>query len=222
MEFIDLTYPIEEGMPTFNAHWHIPVSIKKLGRHGFEGRETREITFGTHTGTQIDAPLHFIEGGRSIENIPLDKLIGRASIVDFSSLKENEAVSLEMIEKVPVTQRMILKFGWGKFWNNKKFYDGYPYLSEEAARYLVSKGVQLLGIDTPSPDDSRIQLTNKNILGSAQDSPIHKILLRNEIILLECLGNLDLVNESTEWNIIALPLKIKGADGSPARICLYK
>lgn len=59
-KIVDLTHSIKEGMTTFDAHWHPFVSIKQIGRIGFEGRETREITFGTHTGTHVDAPLHFI------------------------------------------------------------------------------------------------------------------------------------------------------------------
>lgn len=76
MKIIDLSYEIEEGMPTFPAHWHTHVKITILGRHFIEGRETRKICFSTHTGTHIDAPKHFIKNGRSINSIPLSKLVG--------------------------------------------------------------------------------------------------------------------------------------------------
>ena len=122
---VDLTYNIEEGMTTFNAHWHPPVSITQLGRHGFEGRETRKVTFGTHTGTHADSPLHFIKEGKSIEKIPLDKLIGEVTIVDFSHLQDNEAVTKKMLSDITITKRMLFKFGWGKYWNTKKFYQNY-------------------------------------------------------------------------------------------------
>ena len=218
---VDLTYNIEEGMTTFNAPWHPPVSITQLGRHGFEGRETRKVAFGTHTGTHIDAPLHFINGGKSIEKIPLDKLIGEVTIVDFSHLRDNEAVTKKMLRDITITKRMLFKFGWGKCWNTKKFYQDYPFFSKEAAEYLVSQNVELIAMDTPSPDDSRINL-REDVLGGDKDSPIHKIFLSNEVTLVEYVANLDKVNDYNGWNIIALPLRIKGADGSPARVCIYK
>lgn len=213
---IDLSYPVEEGMTTFNAPWHPIVSIEQLGRHGFEGRETRRVSFGTHTGTHVDAPLHFIKSGRSIDEIPLDRLIGKVTIVDFSHLKDNEAVTREMMSNIAITEKMLFKFGWGGYWGSKKYYMNYPFFSEESAEYLVSSGVELVAMDTPSPDDSRIKLGGNN------DSPIHKIFLRNGIILVEYIANIEKVADYNGWNIIVMPLNIKGADGAPARVCIYR
>jgi len=219
-QIIDITYPIYEGMPTFGAPWHPLVSITQMGRHGFEGRETRKITLGTHTGTQIDAPLHFVSGGKSIDKIPLGTFFGEVSIIDFSHLSENEMVTVEHLKKRPLKKRIIFKFGRHKYWDTKFYYKNYPYFSKEAAEFLTDQKVKLIGMDTPSPDDSRIILTG-DVIGSANDSPIHKIFLRNNIILIEYL-NLKLVKDFVGWNLAALPLKIKGADGSPARVCLFK
>lgn len=213
---IDLTYSIEEGMLTFAAPWHPKVSIKQLGSIGVEGRETRALHFGTHTGTHMDAPLHFVQRGSSIDQIQLDKLIGEVVIIDFSFLRENEAVTGEMLREVQIAKRMIFRFGWGKHWGNTRFYTGYPFFTIDAADYLISKGVELIGMDTPSPDDSRIKL------GSAEDSQIHKEFLNAGVILLEYLANLDGVDNNEGWSIIVMPLKLKGADGSPVRACLYK
>lgn len=215
-KIIDLTYYIEEGMLTFDAHWHPKVSIKQLGRIGIEGRETKEVTFGTHTGTHMDAPLHFVEGGVSIAEIPLDKLIGEVTITDFSYLSENEPVNEEMLRQVDITRRMLFKFGWGKHWGTKKYYAGYPFFTVQAAEYLISKGVELVAMDTPSPDDSRIKL------GTSEDSQIHKIFLKHGIILVEYVANLEKIDDYEGWSIIVMPLKIKDADGAPARVCIYK
>lgn len=221
MEIIDLTYTIEEGMTTFSSHWHPIVEITQIGRHGFEGRETKKIVLGTHTGTHMDAPLHFIEGGNSIDNIPLSKLIGPVSIFDFSHLGENEAVTKEMLLDKKITERIIFKFGWGKHWGTSKYYNDYPYISAEAAKYLVDKGMKLIGLDTASPDDSRIKLEKSN-LGSDKDSPIHKIFLNGEVILVEYLANLEKINNFDGWDLIVLPIKIKNGDGAPIRACIYK
>jgi arylformamidase len=215
-QIIDLTYEIEEGMTTFAAHWHPLVSIKQMGRLGFEGRETREISLGTHTGTHIDSPLHFISGGKTINNISLEQLVGDITIIDFSYLSKNEVVTKTMLENQNISKKILFKFGWGKNWGTKEFYKDYPFFSKEAAMFLVSKNVELLAYDTPSPDDSRIEL------GSFEDSQIHKIFLKNGIVLVEYAANLDAIQDMSNWKIFALPLKIKGSDGSPARVILYK
>lgn len=220
-EFVDLTYPIEESMTTFNAPWHPSVKIDKLGLIEEVGRETRKITIGTHSGTHVDAPLHFIKEGKTIETIPLSKLIGEVTIIDLSGLPHNGEVSREMLSDIMIGKRVLFKFGWGKHWKKEGFYDGYPYFSKSAAEYLIEKSVDLVGMDTPSPDDSRIKLKGKT-LGSETDSPIHKLFLDNGVILVEYLANLDLITDHKGWQIIVLPLPIKGADGAPARACLYR
>ncbi|MBS3165646.1 cyclase family protein [Candidatus Woesearchaeota archaeon] len=217
---IDLTYEIEEGMTTFGAYWHIPVKITQLGRHETEGRETRKLEMSTHTGTHVDSPLHFIKGGKSIDKISLYKLIGPVTIVDYSHLNKNEMVTEEMLSKIQITPRMLFKFGWGKNWKTDKFYKDYPFFSTEAAEYLVGQGVELLAMDIPSPDDSRINIPE--VICTDKDSPVHKIILSNNIVMVEYVANLDKVSELTGWNIAVLPLKVKGSDGSPARVCIYK
>ena len=178
MKIIDLTYEIDEGMTTFDAKWHPTVSIKQLGRIGHEGRESREIVFGTHTGTHVDAPLHFVNKGKTIDKIPLEKLVGDVSLHDFSHLPKNQKINLEMIKSLKITKRMIFKLGWNKFWGTKKFYQDYPFFTKDAAQHMISKGLELLGYDTPSPDDSR------TIMGSKNDSQIHKISSMHQSQLL--------------------------------------
>jgi arylformamidase len=220
MKIVDLTYDIHEGMTTFDAPWHPKVSVKQLGRHGHEGRETREVTFGTHTGTQVDAPLHFISRGRSIEQMSLKKLIGPVTIIDFSNFKENAVVVPEVLRGLELKPRVIFKFGWGKYWGTRKFYKNYPFFSKEAARYLISKGVELVAMDTPSPDDGRIKISE--VIGEEQDSPIHKIFLKKGVILVEYLAGLNELKDYDGWTLVAAPLRIKGADGSPARVFIFK
>lgn len=215
-EIIDLTYPIQEKMLRFDAPWHPEVSIKQLGSIDTVGRETRQISFGTHAGTHIDAPRHFVKKGKTIDQIPLDVLMGEVGIVDFSFLEENGFVTVEMLRDVKLTKRIIFKFGWGKYWGDSKYYKGYPFFTKEAADYLVSGGVVLVGLDTPSPDDSRIKL------GSLRDSEIHKIFLTSGVILLEYLGNMEKIMDYNGWHIIAMPIKIENGDGAPSRVCIYR
>ncbi len=214
-QVIDLTHLINERMITYPTPWHTKVSIERLGRIEVEGRETRKIIIGTHTGTHIDAPLHFIKDGKSIEKILLDKLMGDVTIIDLSHLKENQPITQEILSEKPISKRMLFKFGWQKFWNNPDFYKNHPFFTDEAANYLVSNKVELIGYDTPSPDDSR--KTKDEV-----DSPIHKIFLGNDIILLEYVANLNMIKNYDGWKIVVAPLKIEGADGCPARVFVYQ
>ncbi len=213
-KIIDLTYMINNEMITYPTPWHPKVSIERLGKIEEVGRNTRKITLGTHTGTHIDAPLHFIENGKSIEKIPLEKIVGQVTIIDFSHFQKNQPIEKGIIQKIKITKRMIFRFGWEKYWNKNEFYKDHPFFTEEAANYLVSKGVELLGYDTPSPDSSKI---NNDI-----DSPIHKIFLENEIVLLEYLANLDKLENLENWNIVVAPMKIEGSDGSPSRVFVFQ
>jgi kynurenine formamidase len=213
MKIIDLSLPIEEGMMTFPTHWHPVVEVTILGRHGIEGRETRKIVLGTHVGTHADAPRHFVPNGATIDEISLDVLIGPATIADFTecrSLQEIDVADLKqkLGEKVP--QRLILRTGWSEYFGNMKFYDEYPFLSENAARWLVEKRVRLIAMDTPSPDNPA------HSRGSAKDSPNHKVLLGAGVVLVEYVANLKALAQS-EVELIVMPLKFKGCDGSPVR-----
>lgn len=96
-----------------------------------------------------------------------------------------------------------------------KFYDKYPFFTKEAAEYMVSQGVELVGHDTPSPDASYIT-------SGEEDSPVHKIFLKNNVILVEYIANMETIPDYDNWKIVVSPLRLKGADGSPARVFIYK
>jgi arylformamidase len=213
MKIIDLSLPIEEGMMTFPTLWHPVVEVTILGRHAIEGRETRKIVLGTHIGTHADAPRHFIPNGRTIDEIPLDILIGPATIADFTgcrSLQEFDIANLKEKLDGKIPQRLVLRTGWSEFFGDMKFYNEYPFLSENAARWLVDQGVRLIAMDTPSPDNP------VHSRGAPKDSPNHKVLLGAGVVLVEYVANLKAIT-AREVELIVMPLKLKGCDGSPAR-----
>lgn len=210
---VDLTYPIHEGMTTFPRHWHPVVEITVLGRHGIENRETRKIVLGTHTGTHCDAPRHFIPGGKTVDLLPLEVLVGPAFIVDFSNSQPGQEMDVvdfanQLGERRP--ERLVMHFDWSKHWGNMRYYTDHPYISSAAAHWLVERGVKLLAMDTPQPDNPAPDRNNK------VDSPNHQILLGNGIILVEYLCNLKELRQR-EIELIVLPLKILEGDGSPVR-----
>lgn len=210
---IDLSFPIHEGMTTFPGHWHPVVEITMLGRHGIENRETRKIVIGTHTGTHCDAPRHFIPDGQTVDRLSLETLIGPATMLDFSGGPPSLELEVPDFERQlgnRCPERIVLRFDWSERWGRLEYYQDHPFISESAARWLVDKGVRLLGMDTPMPDNPA------NGRGSKVDSPIHKILLGNGVVLVEYLCNLKQVRRP-EFDLIVLPLKVLDGDGAPAR-----
>lgn len=216
MRIVDITHVIHGEMQRFSAAWHCQTEIFQMGAVGCVGRNTSKISIGSHAGTHMDAPRHFIPDGETIDRVPISVMLGEAQLVDFRSIRESGFVTIDAIRSIKLSERMIFDFGWSKNWGSDAFYHNYPYFSDEAADYLSNSGVvKLIGMDTPSPDDSRIKLF------TSEDSKIHKKFLSSGIVLVEYL-NLSEVKEYGEWNFAALPLKIKGCDGSPVRAVIYK
>ena len=214
MRIVDLTLTIHEGMQTFPTHWHPFVEITQLGRHGIEDRETRKLVLGTHTGTHVDAPRHFIPGGMTIDEIPPDVFVGPATVVDFSMVAPQTEIGTATLAAAvgnESCERLILRYDWSDQLGTMRYYSDHPYLSEDAATWLVSRGCRLLAMDTPMPDNP------KHGRGCPKDSPNHKILLGNNVILVEYLANTrSIAKRSVE--ILVAPLKIERGDGAPARV----
>lgn len=212
-QIVDLTFGIHEGMTTYPSHWHPFVEISLLGRHGIENRETRKILMGTHTGTHCDAPRHFIPGGKTVDQLLLDTLIGPAFVVDFSDSKPLQEMNVADLERQLgdlCPDRVVLRFDWSRHWGKMEYYSQHPFLAQTAAQWLIERGVKLLAMDTPTPDNP------KHGRESELDSPIHKILLNNSVIIVEYLCNVSSL-QKREIELIVLPLKIMDADGAPAR-----
>ena len=153
-KIIDLTMMIEEGMQTFASHCHPIVEITQLGRHGIENRETKKIVIGTHTGTHIDAPRHFIQDGETVESIQLDHINGNATILDFSNYQDRKEISKEELEKKLKgcsCERVIFRFDWDiKALGTSRYYEDHPFLSEAAASWLVENECKLIALDSPN------------------------------------------------------------------------
>jgi len=214
MRIIDLSYSIQEGMTTFPGHWHPIVEITQVGRFGIENRETRKFTMGTHCGTHIDAPRHFIPDGPTIEQIPLEWLVGPARVLDFTPVKvsKKEFGVEDFRQRLGdhKTERLILRFDWSDHWGSMSFYSEHPFITEEAGHWLVERGIRVLAMDTPqvdSPDHGRT---------GSKDSPLHKIMLSAGLVFVENCTNLRQISRP-EVEFVVLPLNIRGADGAPAR-----
>ncbi len=214
---VDLTHPIRQGMVSFPSPNHPTPEVTVLARHEDQGRMTRRLVLGTHTGTHLDAPLHFIPGGGAVESIALERLVGPAQVADLSHIRPLSEVSREATERAlggpPRHSRVLLRFDWSRRFVDLGFYTDSPYLSLEACQWLLDSGVDVLGMDTPSPDNPA------HGQDSDVDSPNHQLLLGAGVVLLEYLTNLAALGE--EVFLLALPLPVEGADGAPMRVIAF-
>jgi len=218
-KIIDVTWPIYEGMTTPAVPWHPPVEITILGRHHQEGRASRKLVLGTHIGTHMDAPLHMVPDGGSVDEVPLDTLVSSAVVMDLSYKKEYDKVTPEDLEKyaaqVKPGDSVIMNTNWWTHWDKPDFYKSWPCLTQASCQWLIDKGVKVAAMDAPGPDDPTDGLKPGDI------SPRHYQLLSNGVILVEYLANLDQIT-APRVTLIALPLKIRGGDGSPARVLVIE
>lgn len=187
-----------------------------------------------HGGTHIDAPVHFAENAKSVDEIPLQNLIGEAVKVNVSTnALRNPDYLISIMDlknweseygEIPQASIVLLETGYGKFYPDKKKYLGteergadaiqklhFPGLSPEAANWLIeNRSIKAVGIDTASID-----------FGQSQDFATHVALMTKNIPAFENVANLDKIPE-TGFQIIALPMKIKGGTGGPLRIIAIK
>lgn len=215
MKIIDLSFVIDNECMTCGTPWHEKVIIKKMGEIVSVGRNTSSITLGSHSGTHIDSPKHFFSDGRGIDQLDLNILCGDIKVVDLSHIKAGMQVNLEDIQNLTVSDRMLFRFGWYQFWKNDNYYKDFPFFSMEAAKYLVKSGLKLIALDTPSPDSGQSIKRQGNV-----DSPVHKLLLKENVIIIEYLTNTYAIDVHKKHEIVAMPLKIKGIDGAPSRVII--
>lgn len=214
MALIDLTLNVEERMMTTQAYWHSKVVFEPLGKIAKEGRNTHRITLGTHTGTHMDAPFHFLQDSFKIDEVDISLFIQPCALLNLTDKKEGMEITEQDLDRyghlLNKVHAAALFTGWSSKWMTPGFYGLWPSLTEGAAHYLLEKGIRLLAMDVPSPDSAKM-------IQAGCDSPVHKILMQKGVILVEYLTNLDRINKEI-FTLYAFPLKLKGLDGSPARV----
>lgn len=209
MNPIDLTLTISKSAPNFpgspKPQFILWSNIKS------DGYNLELLFFSSHTGTHIDAPYHFVKDGLKIHQIPLDRLMGKAILIKLKKTKNESITKLDIISfekrngKIPVNSSVFFFTEWQKNLNKNNYFTENPGLALTAAKYLISKKINLVGIDSPSID-----------LGKDESYSVHHILAKNNILIVENLSNLNKIS-SNEFNFTVLPLKIKDATGSPVR-----
>jgi arylformamidase len=199
---IDISVPIRERMPVYDGNPGVRLE-RVLSIADGESANVSRLELGLHTGTHIDAPLHFFEGGAGAETLPLEPLVGRAYVADGSALAGPiDGTALEACRIPADAERVLLKTPNSSLWARDEFTRDFIRLDGGGARWVVDHGLRLIGIDYLS-------------IG---DEAAHRTLLGAGVVALE---GLDLRAVDPGWyELICLPLEIVGGDGAPARALL--
>ena len=205
MPFIDISLPIREGMIVYEGDPDISVSSALSLERG-DPANVSLLRLGSHTGTHMDAPLHFIAGAAGIDTLPLDLLIGPALVAEVDATRLIEPSHLE---KLPLADhpRLLLKTRNSGLWDRPSFSRDYVALSLASAKLLIDRGVKLVGVDYLSIEAF-----------GAEGHPVHKTLLGAGMVILEGLDFRRVTPGAYE--LYCLPLRIAGGDGSPCRAVL--
>lgn len=208
MGLIDLSHPLEHGQPNFPYDPKISVLVHNTIES--IGYNITEFSMSTHQGTHLDAPYHFYDDGKTVDEMSLDQFYGPARLVDLapgSYLEEETPLTIEMFEphedKFEPGAKVIYRTGWDRKFGSSNFFSGFPTLTVEAAQWIADHNIELLGMDTPTP--------------STDWKEVHLTLLAEgvEIVIVEGLTNLDRLPE--QFTFMGFPLNIKGRDGAPIR-----
>jgi len=208
MHTYDLTLTISPDIAVWPGDPQVDLKRVKKIEDGANANVSH-IKMGVHTGTHVDAPFHFLENGKTVEDMDLSTLMGRAYVVH---LKDSiELITAEVLENAnipPRTRRVLLRTANSKYWakGNLPFQEKFVAIDEGAAEYMVKRGVKLVGVDYLS------------VAPFKNSAPTHKILLEAGLVVVEGL-NLSEVSQG-RYNFYCLPLKLAGSDGAPARAIL--
>jgi arylformamidase len=203
MSWLDLSVPVYNGMVHWPGDPEFHINRVRDYANG-DNLVLSHIDLGVHTGTHMDAPLHFVPGGATIDQIPLDATVGPARVVEIRDPESVKPAELEAANIQP-GERILLKTANSKGrWNTPEFQKDFVYISREGAAYLASIPIRAVGVDYLS------------VGGFYKDGPeTHRALLGAGIWVIEGL-NLAALNAGP-YELVCLPLKLMGAEGAPAR-----
>jgi len=206
MPIVDLTHSICAEMPVYPGTE--PPQILNACTIERDGFAEKKITFFSHTGTHMDVPAHIMEGGATLDQLPVERFCGKACVVDVRPAT-GRAIDRGMFQpRQAIMDGMdfiLLRSKWSALWGDDGYLRGYPVLTPEAAEWLCQLGIKGIGVDMISVDRER-----------STDFPIHRILLARNILIIENMTHLDALPPDI-FDFWCLPLQIANGDGAPVR-----
>ncbi|MBN1403853.1 MAG: cyclase family protein [Opitutales bacterium] len=203
VRIIDLSHPLYDGSPSWPGDPGISVA-----EHCTIERDTccvHRLSLGTHQGTHIDAPAHYLKGGAGVDSLPLERLYGKARLLRIPRGRGGRIGRADLLrfdEHLQEGARLLVHTGWDEQWGKEGFFLEGPCLDLDAAKLLAERKIGVLGVDmaTPAADDAEA---------------VHHVLMNAGVIIVEGLANLGLCPD--EFTLVAFPLRFEGLDGSPVR-----
>lgn len=205
MKLIDVSLPLQARLPSYPGNTPFTLEpIKRIAKG--QSSNVSSLHLSAHTGTHVDAPFHFFDDGAGTEALPLELLCGRARVVDLTTRK---AISVDDLSSLDLSEdiRLLIKTHNSRLWGSPEFHEDYIGVSAEAARYLVDRGIKVVGVDYLSVEEFR-----------KPGAPAHRALLGAGTIVIEGLNLVDVA--PGHYEMFCLPLAIVGSDGAPARVVL--
>ena len=210
MEIFDITLSIQEGMAVWPGQSSVELAYLSHTEQGDSATVTR-LRMSVHTGTHLDAPMHFIQGGAGVETLDLNVLIGPAWMIDLSDAAHITAEALAAADIPAGTERLLIRTRNSQHWAAGQYFEfdrDYVAIEDDGAAWLVERGVRLVGVDYYS------------VAPFGNTKPTHITLLSAGVIPVE---GLDLIRiEPGVYELICLPLKIAGRAGAPCRAVLRR
>ncbi len=201
----DLTQPIVSGMPVFPGDPEVRIAERVTAPPW----QASELRLGSHSGTHVDAPRHYLATGDGIGAFPVDRFIRSGFVVGAPGRTPNEPLGTELLDSVRPRLRpgavVVLRTGWDRYWGQER-YLRHPYLSAELASALVDLGVGLVGIDALNVDSTA---------DGGEDA--HRLLLGGNVLIAENLRGVDRLTAGAPYVFAILPLALGAVDGAPAR-----
>lgn len=208
--WVDLSLPVSEEIP----RWQVRFDTVREGI----AHQTTTITLPIHCGTHLDAPLHYIPGGVSVDQFPLELAVTEAHIVDLTDAAPNQRLEVRDVgPRFPVghPETILLRTDWPeRAWRTPGFWSDSPFICEDLALWLAQKGIRVIGYDFPQEEPIK-RIASGN--ACAADFVVHQVFLSRGIWQIEYLANLHRL-ESSRATLLLCPLPLVGVEGSPIRV----
>jgi kynurenine formamidase len=211
MKIIDLSHTMKSGMPVYPGD-DAP-TIQKVLTHEEDGAQVTRLNISSHTGTHLDTPRHFVAAGATADTMALENFTGKGIVIDCREFEQHQQIPLSHImvykKQLKNADFALIYTGWDKHWGKPIYFDHFPFLSVDAAEFLVGTQIKGIGLDFPSIDGI-----------DSSNFPNHQLVLGTGLVIIENLTNLGaLIDKSFQF--AAFPLKIIEGDGSPVRALAF-